>query len=500
MKKTINKEIGTKYTKWNVVWAVLLVFSFSATSGIVSGHGIDSTKNTDINTDPQNETIKDKESQKIIVENTVDKQVSSDEPDQKLKFIDNSDRKTKVNEDSDTQTNSKENEQRSSDETNKIVKENRESKKESNHVIEDQVKNKDNSVKVSIVNNDKRCQKNIEKNLERKQESCILATNKENTSDNPENTTRKFYNTIVTETEKLSFDINSGVSNWLKMKLIQAQHSGSVSSFYTTSDKIEFQYKSPENQTKDQKVNIYFVMEQNQSFPEKTVMGIIDENNFNLDDVINKDTKSYIQTPVTLSEDGTMLEPLIFGPLPAGSYWILVTPAENKTTSFGSEKKILSVNYFKVLKYEMDAKTPNSIKAGDNFEINLTLNNSSAQEDYTYWATLRKESQQGANVTTNSNAQTQDKFENFMKELSIIQDFSLNSTYCDSSSSKQELQNEINTLQGVNNCTISIGKENQSTLSLSSSSLSPGNYSLFAGAYEKGNGFVGITQKSITIV
>lgn len=46
---------------------------------------------------------------------------------------------------------------------------------------------------------------------------------------------------------------------------------------------------------------------------------------------------------------------------------------------------------------------------------------------------------------------------------------------------------------------MSIGEENQNTLSLTTFDLLPGDYILFTGAYEEGKGLVGIDQKELTI-
>ena len=64
---------------------------------------------------------------------------------------------------------------------------------------------------------------------------------------------------------------------------------------------------------------------------------------------------------------------------------------------------------------------------------------------------------------------------------------------------KDELKSEIQTLIGEGNGTISIGEENQSTLSLTSLELPPGDYLLLAGAYENDEGLAGIAQKELTI-
>jgi len=88
-----------------------------------------------------------------------------------------------------------------------------------------------------------------------------------------------------------------------------------------------------------------------------------------------------------LNNDGD-LSPLTVGPLPAGSYWVLISLAGNETEKPESEKKILLANYFEVLKYEMEAGVPYTLEEGESFEVNLNLKNAPAQKNSTYWATL----------------------------------------------------------------------------------------------------------------
>ncbi len=86
-----------------------------------------------------------------------------------------------------------------------------------------------------------------------------------------------------------------------------------------------------------------------------------------------------------------------------------------------------------------------------------------------------------------------------MNGIDIINEFDINSTNYESKFNKDELTTEIQTLIGEGNGTISIGEENQSTLSLTTFDLPPGDYLLFAGAYEKGRGLVGIAQTEVSI-
>lgn len=94
---------------------------------------------------------------------------------------------------------------------------------------------------------------------------------------------------------------------------------------------------------------------------------------------------------------------------------------------------------------------------------------------------------------------TRDGTEIFVNDIDLVNDLCINSTNYKSKLSKSELTNEIQTIIGEGNGTISIGEKNQDTLSLTTFDLQPGDYLLFTGAYEKGKGLVGIDQKELTI-
>ena len=87
----------------------------------------------------------------------------------------------------------------------------------------------------------------------------------------------------------------------------------------------------------------------------------------------------------------------------------------------------------------------------------------------------------------------------FINEIGIARDLGINSTNYESKLNRNELSNNIQTLIGEGNGTISIGEENQNTLSLITLDLLPGDYLLFTGAYEQGKGIVGIDQEELTI-
>ena len=87
----------------------------------------------------------------------------------------------------------------------------------------------------------------------------------------------------------------------------------------------------------------------------------------------------------------------------------------------------------------------------------------------------------------------------FVNGIDIINEFGINSTNYESKFSKDELTTEIQTMIGEGNGTISIGEENQNTLSLTTFDLPPGDYLLFVAAYENGKGLASIAQQELTI-
>ncbi|MDM7919377.1 MAG: TIGR04279 domain-containing protein [Methanosarcina sp.] len=114
-------------------------------------------------------------------------------------------------------------------------------------------------------------------------------------------------------------------------------------------------------------------------------------------------------------------------------------------------------------------------------------------------ALLIREDAYCAEINVNSNG-TRAGTSIFVNGIDIIDKFDINSTNYKSKLSKDELTTEIQTLIGEGNGTISIGEKGQNTLSLTTLGLPSGKYLLFAGAYEKGNGLVGIVQTKVYIL
>ena len=298
------------------------------------------------------------------------------------------------------------------------------------------------------------------------------------------------------ENKELKPEIETGESSWNNLKFILS-YPCSLRSFYTTHQSVKINYKGSEA-LKEQKVDIYLVKTCNLSLSEEADKNVTNDSTIRFEDIFNTNTEFYVQIPATLNDRGN-LSPLTLGPLPEGSYWVLVTLAGNETKAPEPEKTILLANHFEVLRYEMEAETPHTLEAGKDFEVNMSLKNAPAQENCTYWAVLIREDACGTNTSTGYTNGTKAVSGTFVQELRLLKDFGFNSTNYESETGKDELINKIQTFIGQGNGTISIGEENQSTLSLKSLGLAPGNYLLFAGAYEKEKGLAGMAQEELTI-
>ena len=295
--------------------------------------------------------------------------------------------------------------------------------------------------------------------------------------------------------EKVTPETKSEESSWNNLKFILS-YPYSLRSFYTVNESVKISYKGPEA-FGQQRVDIYLIKERNPGFPEEAVSNGINESAVSLEDVLNENTESYVQIPATLNAGGD-LSPLTLGPLTAGSYWVLITLAGNETEKPESEKEILLANYFEVLKYEMKAYAPDTLKEGENFEVNLSLKNAPAQNSYTYWAVLLREDVYKEDEGVNPSWMTAGT-RPLVNGVDIIKSLETNLTKYESRAGKDELKSEIQTLIGKGNGTINIGEENQSTLSLKSHELPPGDYILLAGAYENDEDIAGIAQKELRI-
>ncbi len=279
---------------------------------------------------------------------------------------------------------------------------------------------------------------------------------------------------------------------------IMLEYPYSIQSYYTTQEKVEVSYNGPET-LRGQKVDVYLFKDQSLNFSGTAVDDSIDkntnENILSFEDFINTSTEPYIHLSSTLDAGGD-LSSLYLGPLPAGSYCLFVTLAGNNTNTCKPKEVILLENNFEVLEYEVEVQAPGILEEGENIEVNLALKNAPSQGNYTYWAVLIKEDAFREN-RNGSSGEMRAGTESFLKGLKMI--LGINSTFYESKLGKEELKGKIQSLIGEGNGTISIGEENQGTLSLTTFDLLPGDYLLFAGAYEENKGLSGIVQNDLTI-
>ncbi|WP_410508108.1 TIGR04279 domain-containing protein [Methanosarcina hadiensis] len=267
--------------------------------------------------------------------------------------------------------------------------------------------------------------------------------------------------------------------------------------FYTNKDKIKMDYKGPEVFGR-QKVSIYLVDGLDLYSLDEAFRNVRDENSVSFKDVFDNSTNSTtLVTSVALDKNGDLPSSLTLDPLSAGSYGILVMLEGDENEKSRSERKVLSATCFEVLEYELKIKSPNKLEEHNNLDIDLDLKKVPTG-NYTYGALLIREDAYRAEMNVSSNG-TIAGSSMFVNGIDIINEFDINSTNYRSKLNKDELTTEIQTLIGEGNGTISIGEENQKSLSLTTFDLPPGDYLLFAGAYEKGKGLIGISQEEISI-
>lgn len=298
-------------------------------------------------------------------------------------------------------------------------------------------------------------------------------------------------------TEGLKSGINPEKNGWKNLRFILAYPS-SPRWFYTTRESVKINYNGSEA-LRGQKVDVYLVKTNSPGISEDTAKNVTDSSTIRFEDILNKNTEFYVQVPATLNRGGD-LSSLTLGPLPEGSYWVAVTLTGNKIKIPEPEKKILQANYFEVLEYEMDTDAPHTLEEGHNFEVNLSLRNAPARENETYWAVLIKEEACGTGKNTDSgSSSTKTAAWTLANGLGLIRDFRLNPADPGSETGKEELESKFQALVGEGNGTISMGEENQSTLSIKSCGLAPGKYLLFTGEYERDGSLAGMAQEELTI-
>jgi len=290
-------------------------------------------------------------------------------------------------------------------------------------------------------------------------------------------------------------EIGAEENSWNNLQLILS-YPYSLHSFYTANESLKLSYNGPEA-LGQQNVDIYLVKERSPSSPENEISYDMNESTINLEDVLNSNTKSYIQIPATLNKDGD-LTPLKLGPLPAGNYCVLITLAGNETEKTESEKEILLAKHVEVLEYEMEAVAPYTVEEGENLKVNLTLKNAPTEKSYTYWAVLIKDDAYTVSEGQNPSGMITG-IRPVVNGVDLIKSLETSLIGNESENGKDELKNKIQTMIGEDNGTISIGEKNQSNLSLKSLELSPGDYLLITGAYENKEGLAGMAQKELRI-
>lgn len=268
----------------------------------------------------------------------------------------------------------------------------------------------------------------------------------------------------------------------------------SIHSFYTVNESVEMDFNGS-SAFKNQEIEIYLVdmRDTNLSSVYDAFKSVKEENPNSFKGILNDTVNSYTQVgTVTLDENGDMPLPQELGPLPAGLYGILVLLNDS------GEKKILSMTGFEVLDYDLEVESPETLNEGDDLDVSINISGADEDGNFTYGAFLVKESAYYADIKLNSNG-TWTGTDVLINGIYIIDEFDINSSNLESKLGKDELQTEIQTLIGEGNGSITIGEENESTLSLTAFDLPAGDYLLFAGAFEEGNGLVGIAQKELTI-
>ncbi|KKH94297.1 hypothetical protein EO95_14890 [Methanosarcina sp. 1.H.T.1A.1] len=294
-----------------------------------------------------------------------------------------------------------------------------------------------------------------------------------------------------------TLELKSGVSAGDDTELVLT-YPYSTHPFYTENEKVKMDFKGPAAFGK-QKVNIYLVQGLDVNSLKDAFTDLRDGNAGSFKEIFDSSTGSTtLVTTTVLNETGDLSAPLTLDPLPAGSYGVLIMLAGNENEEPEAERKVLSATCFEVLEYELKVDSPNKLKECENLEVSLNLKKAPAQGSYTYGALLIREDAYRAEINVSSNG-TVHGTDIFVNGIDIIDEFGINSTNYESKFSKDELTTEIQTLIGEGNGTISIGDENQNTLSLTTFDLPPGDYLLFAAAYENGKGLTGIAQKELAI-
>lgn len=249
--------------------------------------------------------------------------------------------------------------------------------------------------------------------------------------------------------------------------------------FYTKNQIVTMDYNGP-SAFKNEKVDIYLF----KGVPGSKTLKAINNGNLCLKEVLSEGSESYTKTCATLDKNGDLTKPITFGKLDPYSYVVLITPADDKD-------KVLSATWFDVVNYGMETEALDTIKEGENLDVDMNVINPPAKSEITCAAMLINKEAYKAEVklSTNGTSAGTDVLINGI-DINDLGVTDLN---------KSELTNGFQNLIGEGNGTISVGEKNQDTLSLTTFDLLPGDYILITGAYEPGKGIVGIDQNELTI-
>ncbi len=211
----------------------------------------------------------------------------------------------------------------------------------------------------------------------------------------------------------------------------------------------------------------------------------------NLDSLFHSNMDgNYKKYTADLGGNGDLLN-YDLGSFDAGQYCIVMIQ-ENEDSSL----TVLSATAFVVTEYELKISTPGYtgfIVKGKNLDISMDLKDASDEDECTYGAVLINEDAYKADVIINSDG-TRSGSSLIINDIDIIDEFDINTSNYKSKLTKNELQEELQTLIGEGKGTIAVGEAGDSTLSLTTLDLSAGTYYVFVGAYIPGKGLVGLNQ------
>jgi len=215
----------------------------------------------------------------------------------------------------------------------------------------------------------------------------------------------------------------------------------------------------------------------------------------NLDSLFHSNMDgSYREYTATLGGNGDLLN-YDLGSFDAGHYCIVMIQ-ENEDCSL----TVLSATAFIVTEYELKVSSPEYtgfIVKGNNLDISMDLMDASDEDDCTYGAVLINEDAYKADIIINSDG-TRCGSSLIINDIDIIDEFDINASNYKSKLTKNELQEELQTLIGEGKGTIAVGEAGDNILSLTTLDLPAGTYYVFVGAYIPEKGIVGLSQLEVS--